>query len=123
MAPDEKPYRVYRGGRTKGKVPTTPRPGRQKSSAADGRGTRDRGGAPSEYRGPGARPARGKPRWGRRIGLGALVLLVLVIVWAVASWFAFSSGVSDANKRLDPNAKAALDQQSGLLLSHPTTIL
>ena len=123
MAPDEKPYRVYRGGRAKGKVPTTPRPGRQKSNAAGGRGGRDRGGAPSEYRGPGARRPGGKPRWGRRIGLGALVVLVLVIVWAVASWFAFSSGVSDANKRLDPNAKAALNHQSGLLLSHPTTIL
>jgi LCP family protein required for cell wall assembly len=123
MAPEEKPYRVYRGGRAKGKVPTTPRPGRQKSSVAGGRGGGDRGGAPSEYRGPGARRTGGKPRWGRRIALGALVLLVLVIVWAVASWFAFSSGVSDANKRLDPNAKAALGHQSGLLLSHPTTIL
>ena len=123
MAPDEKPYRVYRGGRAKGKVPTTPRSGRQKASAGGSRGKESRGGTPSEYRGPGARRSRGKPRWGRRIALGALVVLVLIIVWAVASWFAFSSGVSDANKRLDPDAKAALDHQGGLLLSHPTTIL
>lgn len=123
MAPDEKPYRVYRGGRAKGKVPATPRSGRQKASAGGGRGKEGRGGTPSEYRGPGARRTRGKPRWGRRIALGALVVLLLIVVWAVASWFAFSSGVSDANKRLDPDAKAALDHQGGLLLSHPTTIL
>ena len=54
------------------------------------------------------RRARGRSRWGRRISLGILVLLLLVIVWAVASWFAFSGGVSDANKRLDQNAKLAL---------------
>ncbi len=123
MAPDEKPYRVYRGGRAKGKVPTTPRPGRQQSSGAGRRGDVGDSAARSEYRGPGAQRTRGKPRWGRRIGLAALLVLVLVIVWAAASWFAFSSGVADANKRLDPNAKAALDSQSGLLLSHSTTIL
>jgi polyisoprenyl-teichoic acid--peptidoglycan teichoic acid transferase len=116
MAPDEKPYRVYRGGRAKGKVPTTPRPGRQ-SSGAKGRG------GPTEYRGPGARRGKGRPRWGRRIALGAVLVLVLVVVWAVASWFAFSSGVTDANKRLDPDAKAALTHQGGLLLSNSTTIL
>jgi LCP family protein required for cell wall assembly len=121
MAREEKPYRVYRGGRVKGKVPTaTPRPGR----SARGPGAPGRGNGRSEYRGPGARPRGPKQvRWGRRIGLGVLVLLVLVIVWAVASWFSFSSGVSDANKRLDPNAKNALTPQSGLLLSHSTTIL
>jgi len=62
-------------------------------------------------------------RWGRRISLGILVLLVLVVVWAVASWFSFSGGVSDANKRLDQNAKLALTSQGGLVLSHSTTIL
>jgi LCP family protein required for cell wall assembly len=123
MAPDEKPYRVYRGGRVKGRVPATPRPGRQKTGRTGIRGDVAAGGPPAEYRGPGARPGRGKPRWGRRIGLVLIVLLVLVVVWAVASWFAFSSGVAAANERLDPNAKAALNSQSGLLLSHSTTIL
>ena len=114
MAREEKPYRVYRGGRVKGKVPTTPsRPSR--TAREESR---------KEYRGPGAaRGGTGRPRWGRRIGLAALLLLVLIVVWAVASWFAFSGGVSDANKRLDPNAKLALAPQSGLLLSHSTTIL
>src|SRR5581483_3714975 len=67
--------------------------------------------------------AAARPHWGRRIALGVVVLIVLFVVWAVASWFQFSSGVSDANTRLDPNAKAALSPQSGLLLSHSTTIL
>ncbi len=114
MAREEKPYRVYRGGRAKGKVPT--------ASSRPSRAAREE--SRKEYRGPGAaRSGTGRPRWGRRIGLTALVVLLLIIVWAVASWFAFSSGVSDANKRLDPNAKLALAPQSGLLLSHSTTIL
>jgi LCP family protein required for cell wall assembly len=123
MAPDEKPYRVYRGGRAKGKVPSTHRPGRQRGSSDGSRGGGAASGAAPEYRGPGARPGRGKPHWGRRIGIAALVVFLLIVAWAVASWFAFSSGVSDANKRLDPNAKAALNHQSGLLLSNSTTIL
>ena len=57
------------------------------------------------------------------MALVAVVLLLLIVVWGVASWFAFSSGVSDANKRLDQNAKTALVSQNGLLMSHPTTIL
>jgi LCP family protein required for cell wall assembly len=126
MPGEEKPYRVYRGGRSKGKVPSTAaRPARSLPGAGRfGRGRDGDGAAPSrsDYRGPGS-GATPKPRWGRRIGLGILVLLVLFVVWAVASWFSFSSGVSDANKRLDPNARLALTKQSGLLLSHSTTVL
>jgi LCP family protein required for cell wall assembly len=124
MAREEKPYRVYRGGRAKGKVPSVS--SRAARSRRDGGGGRreDRADSRVLYRGPGARPdvAR-RPRWGRRIAVGVVVLLLLVVVWAVASWFAFSSGVSDANKRLDPNAKSALTPQNGLLLSHSTTVL
>jgi LCP family protein required for cell wall assembly len=123
MAGEEKPYRTYRGGRAKGKVPSaTPRP---KRGTSEGKGSRpDKGGSRTDYRGPGARTERQKNvRWGRRIGLGVAVLFVLVIVWAVASWFAFSSGVSKANKQLTPDARSALAPQSGLLLSHPTTVL
>src|ERR1700709_2372716 len=104
MAREEKPYRVYRGGRAKGKVPTAAsRHGRQAPSAGPkGGGKAPR---PAEYRGPGARSSARRPRWGRRIGLGVALLLVLLAAWGVTAWFAFSSGVSDANKRLDPNAK------------------
>ncbi len=120
MAREEKPYRVYRGGRAKGKVPTSkPRPGRTPSNGSSGRAENR-----VDYRGPGGGSRTGgRPRWGRRIALGAGVLVVLLVVWGVAGWVAFSSGVSDANKRLDQNAKTALVSQDGLLMSHPTTIL
>jgi polyisoprenyl-teichoic acid--peptidoglycan teichoic acid transferase len=124
MAGEEKPYRTYRGGRSKGKVPSaTPRPSRR--SSGDKGGRRDKqGGSRTDYRGPGARTERQtNVRWGRRVGLGAAVLFVLILVWAIASWFAFSSGVSKANKQLTPDARSALVPQSGLLLSHSTTVL
>ncbi len=122
MAREEKPYRVYRGGRAKGKVPTaSSRPGRTSRDPAGGSGASE---GRSEYRGPGApRPGTRRPRWGRRIAIALAVLVILIVVWGVASWFSFSRGVSDANKRLDQNAKLALTTQSGLLISHPTTIL
>lgn len=120
MAREDKPYRVYRGGRAKGKVPTAgSRAPRVERSSIRGKRRAD---GRAEYRGPGAGAAR-RPHWGRRIGVVLLVLVVLFVVWAVASWFQFSSGVSDANKRLDPDARAALSPQSGLLLSHSTTVL
>jgi len=124
MAGEEKPYRTYRGGRAKGKVPSaTPRPGRRSNGAKGDR--RDKqGGARTDYRGPGARTERQTDvRWGRRVAIGAAALFVLILVWAVASWFAFSSGVAKANKQLTPDAKSALVAQSGLLLSHSTTVL
>ena len=73
MAPEEKPYRVYRGGRAKGKVPTTPRPGRQQST-----GGRRRGDADGE-RAPTAARARRRPAaatWRRRTALGASVVFI-----------------------------------------------
>jgi LCP family protein required for cell wall assembly len=115
MAREEKPYRVYRGGRAKGKVPTV-RPARVRTS------DEGRGGGVADYRGPGtATPKRA--RWGLRVGLALGALVLLLIVWAVAGWFSVSNGVSDANKRLTPDAKSALASQSGLLISHSTIVL
>jgi LCP family protein required for cell wall assembly len=123
MAREEKPYRVYKGGRAKGKVPTVPsRAGRNQRDGAGGRGVSDAG-SRSEYRGPGARSGGDQAHWGRRIAIVAALVFVLIVVWGVASWLSFSKGVSDANKRLDQNAKLALASQGGLLISHPTTIL
>jgi LCP family protein required for cell wall assembly len=116
MAREEKPYRVYRGGRQKGKVPVV----RSRSSRV--RSGDSAGGGRSEYRGPGGGAPK-RRRWGRWIALGLLVLVVLLVVWTFLGYLAVSKGVSDANKRLDPNAKAALTKQSGLLISHGTTIL
>lgn len=114
MAREEKPYRVYRGGRAKGKVPTT------RSSRVRRAG--ERGGGRSEYRGTSG-GARRSPRWGRRIALGLGALVLLIVVWSVLGWISVSRGVSDANERLSPDAKTVLTAQGGLLLSHPTTVL
>ncbi len=55
--------------------------------------------------------------------MAVLVLVVLFIVWAVASYFSFRSGVRAANHRLPSNASAALTHQDSLLLSTPSDIL
>jgi LCP family protein required for cell wall assembly len=110
MAGEEKPYRVYKGGRVKGKVPAPPRPARKR---ADGR---------VDYRGPGTRTRR-RFSWRRAAIWAVPALIVLFVLWAVTSFLAFRGGVSDANKRLSPAAGAALTKQSGLLLSTSTNIL
>jgi LCP family protein required for cell wall assembly len=117
MAVDDKPYRVYKGGRTKGKVPAPKGPSRSRRSGGGG------------YRGPGARPRGGRLaflrrfRWGFWLPIGFAVLLLLVLAWAVASYFSVKSGVEAANKRLPRRAVAALAHQGGLLTTHATTIL
>jgi polyisoprenyl-teichoic acid--peptidoglycan teichoic acid transferase len=115
MARQEKPYRVYRGGRTKGKVPSLPRP--ERPAGANGR---RRGGTVP----PGAStPPRRRARPGRRIALGLLVLLLLVVAWAIASFIAFRQGVADANARLPDDVPPALVAEEGMILSKPTTVL
>jgi polyisoprenyl-teichoic acid--peptidoglycan teichoic acid transferase len=121
MAPDEKPYRVYKGGRVKGKVPA-PRRASRARRGGDGGG---------RYRGPGA--IRTAPRgslaflkripWRRWLPIGLAALIGIWLIWAGASFFAVRSGVSAANNRLDPAARAELTHQGGLLTSHATTIL
>src|SRR5437764_231196 len=66
---------------------------------------------------------RRRPRWRTLVLLGVLVLFVLFVVWAVASYLALASGDSRARTRLGAPAKAALDSDSGLLLGHTTDIL
>jgi LCP family protein required for cell wall assembly len=108
MAEGDKPYRVYKGGRTKGKVPVATRPTR--STAGDGRG-------------PEASKRARRPRWGRRVGLAVLLLAVLSIVWVVASYLSFRSGVAEANDRLPQGVEAGLAPQDGLVMSKPTLIV
>jgi LCP family protein required for cell wall assembly len=116
VAEGEKPYRVYRGGRIKGRVPTLPKP--ERAPSGDGR-------PPIRFKGPGPRPTRpkGEPNWRRRVLIAVAVLFVLLLVWIVASYLALRSGAKEANKRLSRSAKAALVPQSGLMLSHPSIIL
>jgi LCP family protein required for cell wall assembly len=105
MAVEGKPYRLYRGGRKKGKVPlerrTSP-PGKQPS--------------------PDARSIW-RRRWKLFVVLGIVGLLVLVVVWGVLGYLSFSRGVNDANDRLPHRALARLAKQQGSVLSNPTTIL
>jgi LCP family protein required for cell wall assembly len=114
MAPKDKPYRVYKGGRVKGKVPAVP--------------TKTR----PEPRKPVAPVAR--PKWLSRLRriswkqvvlISLLAIVLLVIAWGVGGYLSFSSGVSDANKRFDHErgARAALAKSNGFLLNHGTTIL
>jgi polyisoprenyl-teichoic acid--peptidoglycan teichoic acid transferase len=105
MADGDKPYRLYKGGRTKGKVPTAPRPERRERAVE------------TPARGP------GRPRWGRRIGLAVLVLFVLLVAWTVASYLAFRSGMQEANERLPRTVEASLAAQEGMLASNPSLIM
>src|SRR2546422_3581099 len=113
----EKPYRVYRGGRVKGKVPTIPRPTRERGGDGDAR---------RDYRGPGTKQPKTGLRgwsWKRWTALSVLVLLLVFILWTVAGYLSFRSGVKDANKRLPESARLALVPDKGMILSHATDIL
>jgi LCP family protein required for cell wall assembly len=96
MPAGEKPYRVYRGGRLRGKVPKLPQPARK----PDARGSR----------GFDIRPSR---RWLRWIPVALGVILVFLVVWGLASYFQFRHGVSAANKRLPRGVNQVLDEQHG----------
>jgi polyisoprenyl-teichoic acid--peptidoglycan teichoic acid transferase len=111
MPAQEKPYRLYRGGRAKGRVPlqrlTTPK--------RDGAGTDAAGRPPTRHRRP--------RRLGRWIVVSVIGLVLLAIVWGVAGYFSFRSGVKEANARIPGSAANVLTPQDGLLTSTPTTIL
>ena len=105
MAEGDKPYRLYRGGRRKGKVPlgTQARPSTQPSRTP-------------------ASPRR-RRRWGLWIGLTMLGVVLILAAWGALGYRSFSSGVDKANERLPRAAAARLAKQEGSILSEPTTIL
>ena len=119
-APGEKPYRRYRGGRTKGRVPTVGRPEKappRERASRDGR---------SRYRGPGPKPTARRPRqirWGRELTIALVLIVLFFIVWAAIGYLVFRGGVKDANKRLPAAAKRALAPDSGSLFSSSTGVL
>jgi LCP family protein required for cell wall assembly len=67
--------------------------------------------------------APGRPRWGRRVALTLLILLVLLVVWTVAGYLSLRAGVEDANARLPKSVEAGLAPQEGALASKPSLIL
>jgi len=111
-ASEEKPYRVYKGGRQKGKVPLH---GRDREARREER---------TSYRGDGRRPPR-RNAWTskRKTWVTLLALFILFVIWSLAGYLSVQSGVSAANKRLPPSARSVLKPQSGLILSSPTNIL
>ena len=109
MASKDKPYRVYRGGRTRAPVTQAPLRGHGRS---DGDGYRD---TPQQ-------PKR-KRRTGRWIALVLTLLVVLVLVWFVLGYLAFRDGVEEANDRLDRRATRALTAQGGSLLTNASHTL
>jgi polyisoprenyl-teichoic acid--peptidoglycan teichoic acid transferase len=114
MAREEKPYRVYRGGRQKGKVPLQMRPARERARV-------DR--TNDSYPGPG--PVKVQRGWsrGRKIGIFLALLLLVVIAWAAASYLSLHRGIKVANDRVPAGTSEVLARQNSLLLSTPTNIL
>jgi LCP family protein required for cell wall assembly len=122
-ASGEKPYRVYRGGRTKGKVPV---PSRERRDAGRQERTTYRSGGGGGGSGSGRQVVR-RPRrrwtWKRWAWITLVVVVVLLAVWGAAGYLAVRTGVKDANARLPVGAESALAKQNSLLLSSGTNIL
>jgi LCP family protein required for cell wall assembly len=119
MAREDKPYRVYRGGRASGGVPTLPRipkPQRRKKPTRHAE-------KPRRYAGPG--PAKRRRRWrpGRIIFLVVLALILLLVGWTVAGYLSVRRGMDKANDRLGEPAKAQLAPSDGWMLGTPVTTL
>ena len=110
MPAQDKPYRVYRGGRVKGRVPLT----RNASPAS-------RKASPAPSTPEPSTPKR--RRIGRWVALGLVLLLVLLVAWGIGSYLSVSSGVSEANDRVPAGVGRLLTKRDGLLVSTPTTIL
>jgi polyisoprenyl-teichoic acid--peptidoglycan teichoic acid transferase len=116
-ASGEKPYRVYKGGRTKGKVPLANRE-RDKPERTTYRGGGG-GGTGREV----VRRKKSRWTWKRWTWVTLLLLFVLLVIWSVAGYLSVSSGVSEANKRLPAGMASVLAKQNSLLISSSTNIL
>lgn len=118
MPGKEKPYRVYRGGRSRGPV----KPLRPKDEPAQ-KPARALGDDGDGYAGTGDAPRRKRRRWGRWVLAFVLLVVLLVVVWALLGYLALRSGVKEANERLPASAERALTPQEGALWTNPTNIL
>jgi polyisoprenyl-teichoic acid--peptidoglycan teichoic acid transferase len=119
MAHSDKPYRIYRGGRSTGNVPLKRKNGSssgRRVAAGDSAGTHSR-----RFRFPRLGLRRGG--WKRRVLIAFVLLLLLVLVWAIAGYLSLRSGAQKANERLDAKAKQALTSAHGLMLSNTSNTL
>src|SRR5207344_1598637 len=100
MAGEDKPYRVYKSGRGKGKLPRFGVGGKRPGSV----------GRPQATRSP-----RTRKSTRRRILQGLAIAVCLFVAWlaawTLASYFSFRDGVNAANARLPSSAKRALVHQ------------
>jgi len=111
VAAKDKPYKLYRGGRTRGPV----RPLREEANGRDEKRPKTEGdGKP--------KPRRGR-RWRRIVLLLVLGLIVFLLVWATIGYLAVNRGVKAANDRLPDSARAALSEPNGSLLTTSQNIL
>ncbi len=114
--PDQgKPYRRYRGGRVKGRVPL------QRHLASEQGTQRRADGNPDQ---PPRAPRRllGRVRWKLALALLLPTLLLLVVAWGLTSYLAFLHGIDAANNLVPTSVRRQLSKQNGLLASTPTTI-
>ena len=124
-ASGEKPYRVYKGGRTKGKVPL---PSRERGTGGSGGGpdkpgrTVYRSGGGGDERPLIRRPKRGWT-WKRWTWVLLVAVVLFFILWSLAGYLSVRGGVKDANRRLPANVLPVLAHQNSLLLSGGTNIL
>ena len=118
MAPKDKPYRVYRGGRVKGKVPDGARR-KTRPSTANGRGRECAPGTRSHLALAAALVEAGRP------DRHCSTVLLLAIAWGVIGFLSFSERRVGREQALRPRARreGALATSNGFLLSHGTTIL
>jgi LCP family protein required for cell wall assembly len=119
-APGDKPYKVYRGGRTKGKVPLAG------ADRRDGKQQRKQGSFRADGGGSGRQVVRRQRKrwtWRRWVPLTILVVVLVLVVWGVAGYLSVRSGVSAANGRLPDGTTTVLTPQNGLMLSNASNIL
>jgi polyisoprenyl-teichoic acid--peptidoglycan teichoic acid transferase len=124
-ASGEKPYRVYKGGRTKGKVPL---PSRERGARGAGDGGPDKPGRTVYRSGDGGeRQVVRRPRsgwtWKRWTWVSLVAIVVFFVIWSFVGYLSVRSGVKDANRRLPANVRPVLVHQNSLLLSSGTNIL
>jgi LCP family protein required for cell wall assembly len=119
MAHSDKPYRIYRGGRSSGNVPL-----KRKNSSSSGRRAAAGDSARTHsrrFRFPHFGLRRGG--WRRRVLIALALLLLLICVWTIAAYLSLRNGAEKANGRLSTSAKQALASTHGLMLSNASNIL